>query len=205
MRIKQALGLFSFNQLIGESIMPGGFQHARTQSQGDVTGKLFAYDVAATHSTRIAPGDVARISGTASADGKPQADTAASTQSVTGIITAIDLQLAGEALSNTGLAALTAGGFSVDVDPHALYEVDVSNGPLVVANVGLNADLVATAASLTGGLTISNMTINATGAATTQTLPFRIVALLEDDAGVLGNRALVRINNSTISDGAAGV
>lgn len=182
-----------------------GFNWDRTQSQGDPTGKVFSYDVAAGHATLLAPGDVVRISGTASADGKPQADAATATQSVTGVLTAVDPAFSGEALSDTGLPATTAGSIKVNVDDQALYQVDVSNGPLVVANVGLNADIVATAATKTGGLSVSNMTLNATGVLSTVTLPFRIVALLEDEAGVLGNRALVRVNNSTISAGAIGV
>ena len=187
--------------------MTGGFQLSRTQSQGDVTGKQFTYDVEDTHSTLLAPGDVMRITGTATAapSGRPQIDSATATQSITGVLFSVDPNFAGEALSETGLLASTFGTVKVDVDPHALYEVDVSNGPLVVANVGLNADLVAAAATKTGGLSISNMTINATGVAATQTLPFRIVALLTSDAGVFGDRALVRINNSTLSDGATGV
>lgn len=186
--------------------MPGGFKLDRTQSQGDVTGKLFSYGVAAAHATALAPGDVVRITGTANATtGNPEADAATATQSVTGIIAAVDPTFAGESLSDSALAASTAGTIKVNVDPNALYEVDVSNGPLVVANVGLNADIVATAATATGGVTSSNMTLNATGVATTVTLPFRIVALREDSAGVLGNVAIVRINNSTISAGAVGV
>lgn len=187
--------------------MTGGFAFDRTQSQGDTSGKEFSYDVADTHSTLLAPGDVVRISGTASTDGVPQADAATAAQSITGVLFAVDFQLAGEALSNTGLPALTGGSIKVNVDPMALYEVDVSNGPLVAANVGLNADIVATAASTTGGLSISNMTINATGVAATQALPFRIVALRNSNTvpPVFGDRALVRVNNSTLNDGAAGV
>ena len=187
--------------------MTGGFHFDRTQSQGSTTGKEFTYDVDAAHSTLLAPGDVVRITGTASADGRPQADAATATQSITGILYAVAPTFAGEQLSETGLPASTAGTIQVNVDPFALYEVDVSNGPLVVANVGLNADIVATAATQTGGLSISNMTLNATGVAVTQTLPFRIVALRNSDATppVFGDRAVVRVNNSTLSDGATGV
>ena len=185
--------------------MPGGFQWSRTQSQGDVTGKQFLYDVDAAHATLLAPGDVVRITGTGSADGTPQANSATAGQSVTGILFAVTPTFAGEQLSETGLPALQAGSIVVNVDPHALYEVDVSNGPLTVADIGLNADILATAATTTGGLSISNMTLDASTALDTQTLQFRIVALLTSDAGVFGDRALVRINNSTISDGAQGV
>lgn len=184
-----------------------GFSLSRTHSQGDVTGKQFLYDVDAAHATLLAPGDVMRITGTATADpsGRPQIDSAAAGQSVTGVLFSVTPNFSGEALSETGLPASTGGSVQVNVDPHALYEVDVSNGPLTVDQVGLNADILATAASTFGGLSISNMTLNASTAATTQTLQFRIVALLTSDAGVFGDRALVRINNTTVSDGAAGV
>jgi len=185
--------------------MTGGFAFDRTQSQGDTTGKEFLYDVASTHSTRLSPGDVVRITGTASADGVPQADAAAAAQSITGILFAVTPTFAGEALSETGLPATVGGSIVVNVDPFALYDVDVSNGTLVIADTGLNIDLVATAATTTGGLTISNMTVDAGTIATTQTLPFRIVQILDDDGGTFGGRARVRVNNSTISDGAAGV
>lgn len=90
-------------------------------------------------------------------------------------------------------------------DPDAEYEVDVENGPLVVANVGLNANLVANAATTSGGLTTSNMTLNATGVATTATLQFRIVRLLVGADGVLGSRAVVRVNKSINNTGGTGV
>ena len=81
--------------------MTGGFAFDRTQSQGDTTGKEFTYDVDAAHSTLLAPGDVVRITGTASADGVPQADAATATQSVTGVLFAVDPIFAGEQLSET--------------------------------------------------------------------------------------------------------
>lgn len=186
--------------------MSGGFKFLKTQSQGDVTGKQYLYEVAAAHSTALASGDVIRITGTANATtGVPLADAAAASESITGVMSAALPTFSGEALSNASLAALTGGSILVNIDTQALYEVDVSNGPLAVTSVGLNANLVATSATTTGGVTSSAMTVNATGVATTQTLPFRIVALKEDEDGVLGNVAVVRINNSTISDGAVGV
>lgn len=182
-----------------------GFEFNRTQSQGGTTGKVDTYGVDAAHATLLAPGDVMRTTGTANATtGNPEIDAATATQAITGVLVSVDPNFVGEALSETGLLASTAGEVKVNVDPFATYNVDVANGPLIVANVGLNANIVATAATKTGGLTISNMTLNATGVATTQTLPFRIVALLEDDAGVLGNRARVRVNNSTLTDGQLG-
>lgn len=182
-----------------------GFRAVKSQGASDTNGKVYEYFVDAAHASLLAPGDVVRITGTANAEGFAEVDAAAAAQSVTGVIASVNPIFAGEQLTETGLPATTAGSVLVNVDPNALYEVDVENGTLTAAQVGLNANIVANAATKSGGLTISNMTLNATGAAATQTLQFRIVQLLEDDAGVLGNRALVRINNSTMSDGAAGV
>jgi hypothetical protein len=49
------------------------------------------------------------------------------------------------------------------------------------------------------------MGVNDTGAATTSTLPLRIVKLLEDEAGVLGNKAIVKLNETTNRLGATGI
>jgi hypothetical protein len=68
-------------------------------------------------------------------------------------------------------------------------------------NTGINI----TTATKSGGLTVSNMTADFATVAVTVTLPFRVVALLEDAAGVLGNRVLVRPNATTASTGGTGV
>lgn len=172
----------------------------------DPHGKLERFDVPATHATRIAIGDLVRINGEASATtGVAQVDTPTAGQSVTGVVSGIVPGFATENFTDTGLGALAAGAVLVQCDPRAEYEVDVVNGPLVSANVGLNATYVPTAATNTAGYTQSNMVLNATGVATTSTLPFRIIKLLVGSDGVLGSRALVRLNESTSIAGAAGV
>jgi hypothetical protein len=183
----------------------GGFTASQDQSNADYCGKVFNYSVDAAHSTLLCAGDVIVITGTADASGIGGVDAASAGDAVSGVIAGVTPQYEGEMLSETGLPASTAGTVQCHIDPMLNFDVDVANGPLVAANVGLNADIVATAASKLGGLTVSNMTLNATGVAVTQTLQFRIVRLLEDENGVLGNRAQVRFNNTTISDGAEGV
>ena len=169
-------------------------------------GKLQRYDVAASHTTRLAIGDVVTINGTATAaTGVAQVDASTAAQAVTGVISGIVPGFATENLTDTGLAALTAGSVLVQIDPRAEYEVDVANGPLLVADVGLNVDLVATAATATAGYTQSNMTVNATGKATTVTLPFRVIGLTVGADGVLGSRCMVRLNNTTTIAGATGI
>ena len=185
--------------------MPGGFKPVGTLTNSDPSFKLKTFNIAAAHATRIAIGDVVRITGTGTAlTSVQEVDVATAGVAVTGVVCGFVPNYASEALTDTGLPASTFGTALVLADPLAYYEVDVSNGPLVVADVGLNADIVATAATLNGGLSISNMTLNSTGKATTSTLQFRIEKILSDAAGVFGNRALVRVNNDTFIAGATG-
>ena len=185
--------------------MSGGFKYLGSLFD-DQTGKLRTFGVPASHASLMAIGDVVRITGTAnSTTGEAQVDVATATQSVTGVISGISPNFSTENLSDVSLAASTAGSVQVIVDPRAEYEVDVSNGPLAAADVDLNVDLVATAATTSGGLTVSNMTVNATGKATTDTLPFRVIRLVVGSDGVLGSRCVVRVNNSTAIAGATGV
>ena len=184
--------------------MPGGFAFRGSVNYGP-DGKLRRFFVDAAHATRLGIGDAVRITGTATTTGFDAVDAAAAGQQITGIISGIVPNFLTENLTDTGLAASTLGQVLVQMDPHAEYAVDVSNGPLVAADVGLNVDLVATAATFTTGYTTSNMTVNATGKATTATLPFRVIRLLTGTDGVLGSRCMVRINNSTVVPGATGV
>lgn len=176
-----------------------------SESQGDITGKSKTFNVAAAHAGVLGPGDLVVITGTASAKGVAQVDIGAASTANTGVVAFVKPNIAGEALSQTHLAASTAGDLIVNMDPDALYEVPVSNGPLVADNVGLNAPAVVTAGTVSDSVFTSNMGVNATGVATTATLPLRIVALKEDSAGVLGNRAIVKLNATTSRAGATGI
>ncbi len=157
--------------------MPGGFKWVGSLSN-DPHGKINTFDVAATHATRLAPGDVMVITGTANATtGVPGIDAAAAGAAMTGVLNSVEPSFATESFTDTGLAATTAGTVKVNVDPFALYEVDTS-ATLAVADVGLNADITATPATQSGGITISNMVLNSATKAGTATLQFRIVGLL---------------------------
>ncbi len=183
----------------------GGFTASKDQSNAEYVGKVFNFAVDAAHATLLAPGDVVVITGEADASGIGEIDAAAATGAITGVIAGVEPNYVGEALSETGLPATTAGNVYVHNNRELLFDVDVANGPLTVSQVGLNANTVVTAATKSGGLTVSNMALNATGAAGTATFQWRIVRLLEDEDGVLGNRATVRMNATTATAGAAGV
>lgn len=183
-----------------------GFKWVGSDSQGDPNGKVKQFSVAAAHAAVMGAGDVVLVTGTANAaTGQAEVDTGTANTANTGVVTGVLPQIATEALSQTWLSATTAGTVWVNTDPFALYEAEVANGPLLVTDVGLNAPLVATTGTVSGALFTSNMKINATGKATTATLPFRIEGLLVGDDGVLGSKALVRVNASTSNIGATGV
>jgi hypothetical protein len=181
-----------------------GFHALREQGQGDYTGKLETYTVNAAHATLLAPGDVMKITGTSDAEGRAEIDVGVAAAAITGIIASVEPQFIGENLTETGLPDLTDGKVHCHIDPNQLFIVDAS-ATLLAADVGLNADALFTAATKTGGLTVSNMVLNSATKAITATLQFRIVALAEDANGVLGNRAIVRYNNTTLASGTAGV
>lgn len=176
-----------------------------SQGSADHNGKLETYSVAVTHSTILAPGDVVVLTGTSDAEGIAAADAAAQGAAVTGIIASIDPRFVGEALSDTGLPALTAGSIKVHIDPNLNFIVECS-AALAAVDVGLNADAVVTAATKTGGLTISNMELDSATKAGTATLQFRILALVANNDGVIdGLKARVSFNNTTMRAGTAGV
>lgn len=177
-----------------------------SQGSADHDGKLETYSVDAAHATLLAPGDVITLTGTADADGIATADAASQGTAITGIVAGFEPIFAGEQLSETGLPALTAGEARCHIDPNLNFIVNVTGGALAAADVGLNADADITAATKSGGLTISNMSLDSGTKAATATLQFRIVGLVKNSAGVLdGLTARVRLNNTTTRAGTAGV
>ena len=182
-----------------------GFNLDLSQGSADHNGKLETFSVAAAHASILAPGDVTVLSGTSDTDGVAGADAGAQGAAITGVIASIDPTFIGEALSDTGLPALTAGNIKVHVDPNLNFIVECS-AALSAVDVGLNADAAVTAATKTGGLTISNMKLDSATKAGTATLHFRIMGLVANDDGVIdGLKARVRLNNTTMRAGTAGV
>ena len=182
-----------------------GFTAIKKQGATGTEGMMQTYSVAVGHSTLLAPGDAVDLTGTADAtSGVAQVDTGNATAANLGVIESVDFQLAGESLTETGLLASTLGTVKVNTDPFQLYEIE-SDATLVVANVGLNVGINVTTATKSGGLTVSNMTLDAATVATTVTLPYRIIALKDGiTSGVLGDRAVVRPNANAFTSGTVG-
>ena len=173
--------------------MAGGFRPIQDVSGNSYTGKVQTFAVDAAHSTLLAVGDLVRITGTARAsDGMAEVDKAAAAQTLSGCIIGVDFNMSN--LEQKGLPALTAGTVKVATDQNMLMEAEAST-TVALADVGANADIVATTASASGGLVNSNMTVNTTSPAAA-TAQIRIVGLKDGDTSS-GATIICRINEST--------
>ncbi len=175
--------------------MAGGFRPIQDISGNSYTGKIQQFVVESSHASLLAVGDLVAETGT-SVEGVSTADAVAAGNNITGPITFIKPNLSN--LEAKGLAAGTAGVIGVAVDPNLLLEAEISNGSVAATDVGGNADIVATAATATGGLVNSNMTVDAGtfGAGTAQV---RVIGIKD---GVVGSAStlFVRLNESTVKD-----
>lgn len=183
----------------------GGFSYVGTDG-GDSGQRIrtYASDAAAR---KIAVGDPVLITGTASTDGTKATVTTTSgdvTTKLTGIVVGIAPDFATESLSSNGVAASTAANLLVCDDPFALFEVE-SDTTLAITDVGSNIGTLYSATTNVGNVYVSNIKLKAASVGTTAALPFQIVALRTGSTGTLGEKAIVRINESTLRPGATGV
>lgn len=189
--------------------MAGGFRPIQDLSGNSYCGKIQTFAVASGHSTLLSVGDLVVETGNVEeATGLSEVDaiTAGTGNLITGVIVAIDPNFSD--LEQRGLPAGTGSKIKVAVDPNMLMEAETSGGTFAITDVGGNLPVVVTAATATGGLVNSNMTINAAGNGLSTTEQVRIVGV-KDSAGLTypaaaGTTLICRINESTIA-GAAGV
>jgi hypothetical protein len=189
-----------------------GFELSKSFSAGDYTGRVTRVYLEATDDTgltaAVAIGDCVNLTGESNSDGVKECDavnSASQSTRVYGVVVGIAPDLANESFATAGAAADAARYAYVIDDPNAMFEVEC-DATLDAADVGLNAGIVGTAPTLTGSVYVSNMKIDSSTKATTQTLPFRIEQLLEGaTSGTLGDRALVKLNATFNTDGVAGV
>tara|TARA_R110000796_G_scaffold87063_1_gene188171 strand:- start:5188 stop:5739 length:552 start_codon:yes stop_codon:yes gene_type:complete len=183
--------------------MSGGFRPVRNDGGYESNGSVTKYHIAAGHATLLAVGDAVISTGTAHTDGTPQCDAAAAGGLLTGVIQAFEFDA--EALGTKGLAASTANYVFVNTDPNQIYACETST-TIAVTDTDSNADIVVTAATSSGNLVNSNMTLGTIG--TSATAQMRIVRLIEATGGdlgtAIGSTVHVRINESTIT-GVVGV
>jgi hypothetical protein len=180
--------------------MAGGFRPTQDISGNDYVGKVQTYYVESSHATLLAIGDLVVETGNTDSNGIATVDAASAGGLITGAIVAVNYNPSN--LEQAGLPASTAGYVEVAVDPNTIFEAYVNASGITAADVGANADIVATAATLTGGLAYSNMVINGASYAS-GTAQIRIVGLVDGATGA-GAKVYCRINESTVK-GVVGV
>ena len=169
-----------------------GYRPVQSIGGSPYTGKVVAYGVAAGHASLLAVGDLVVITGVADATGLQQVDAAAAAGLITGAIVGIAPNISN--LEQAGLPAATGGVVYVATDRNMLLET-TSTAAVLLADVGQNAEIVATAATLSGGMAISNMTL-ATAAFSAATAQMRLEGI-KDGVLTAGGTLYVRINEST--------
>ena len=180
--------------------MAGGFRPIQDRSGHAYCGKVETYAVDATHATLLAVGDLVVETGNLdAATGISEVDAASAGGLITGVIVGIDFNMSN--LEQKGLPASTAGTVKVAVDKDMLLEAETSAGTFALTDVGGNLPIVATAATESGSLVNSNMTVDATGAAGSATDQIRVVGVKNSGSitypAPAGTTLICRINEST--------
>lgn len=173
--------------------MAGGFRPVQDISGNDYVGKVQTYAVSSGHATLLAVGDLVTITGTAEAStGIAYVDAATAGADITGAIVAIVYNPSN--LEQAGMPAGTGGYVNVAIDPNTLFVATATT--VAVTDVGSNSDITATAATLAGGLAVSNMVIAGSYPTAGGSAQIRIEGLV----GAAGSNVPVycRINESTV-------
>lgn len=177
-----------------------GFKVSSSQSSGDYTGAIREFDVPVGNASILAVGDVVNLTGTSNAvTGVAGIVKASQGAAIAGVIQSFAPNFTTENFTDAGgIAVSTAATAFVAIDTNLMFQVEC-DATLDAVDVGLNAEALVTAATKSGGLTSSNMQLDSSTKAATATLQFRIHKLLPGaTSGVLGDRALVSINASSL-------
>lgn len=176
------------------------------------TGQLNLYFIPSTNAQNVFVGDPVKFD--------PTGDTAAVGGSATGIATVVPAGVGDPILGvvvgfmvnplnlNTPQfrAASTGRYVLVSDDPNGYFEVQVSGGVLPFSAIGLNANIAAGAGSTATGS--SGVTLDAASAATTATLPLKIIGFsqrVDNDNTSANAKVIVKINNSQLANASVGV
>jgi hypothetical protein len=160
-----------------------------SRSGSNYVGSINRYHIAVGNATGMGVGDPVVSSGTADADGVPGIARAAAGDAIRGVIVGFDfLNRDQEDLPQYRPASVECYAMVAD-DPNmrVLVQEDSVTSTLAATDVGLNANfIVAAASSVTGR---SQVEIDSDSAATTNTLPLKILELYQADDNVIGDNA----------------
>lgn len=194
-----------------------GFRLAKYLSGGGMTGQVETAFVPSSDSTVIMPGDLVVLAGDArSATGVPTVTRASvTTGAVFGVVVGISFEGQGDTMNvppvndlNTPIyrRASTDRYLLVCTDPNAVFEVQASQTSIAAATltalVGLNAPFTTTAGNTSSGA--SGMQVDTSAAATTATLPLKIVGIPNRPDNVPGDTYIsvyVKLNAASFGTG----
>ena len=174
-----------------------GFQLIKTQGATGYTGKVQTFEIDPADSNLMAIGDAVIATADANTDGVQRVVIATGTtgHEITGIICGFEPDMSN--LELKGRTASTARLAHVQVDPNALYELEIGSA-LDVNDVGTNILLTATVATASGNLVNSNMVTGVNDASGS----LRVVGLVPPTdgtaLGAVGNLALVSVIRSQL-------
>lgn len=199
-----------------------GFKAVKHLTGAPYNGQVSIYFVPASDATALYPGDAVKFAtGSGDTVGTMNVTRAAAGDAIMGIFTGVVPQkldpVAGtittgstslDTPTGTSRAASTAQYVFVIDSPDVVFEAQTSNGTVVAANIGKNANHAVGSPSTTAGTSgayIDFATVN-----TTATLTFKILGFVnrvDNDPSSANVRVLVKINNHQLgqSTGTAGV
>jgi hypothetical protein len=158
-------------------------------------GRCGKYYIPPTDNTAVYVGDPVKLAGSAKAS---------STNVMVGVVVGVEPETAD---SLRYRAASTGRYVFVADDPELLFEIqeDSVGGALAATSVGLNANFADAGGSTVTGF--SGLEIDSSTAATTATLDFQLVRMVDREDNAIGDNAkwLVKLNNHQFVDGTTGV
>lgn len=167
-------------------------------------GRCGKYYIPSTDNTAVYVGDPVKLAGSADARGIPTVAKASSTNVMVGVVVGVEPETAD---SLRYRAASTGRYVFVADDPELLFEIqeDSVGGALAVTSVGLNVNFADAGGSTVTGF--SGLEIDSSTAATTATLDFQLVRMVDREDNAIGDNAkwLVKLNNHQFVDGTTGV
>ena len=177
-----------------------GFRPIQDRSGNPYIGKIETFFVKSTHATLLAVGDLVTETGNVDTKtGLSEIDASAAGGLITGVLVGTGFNMSD--LESKGIPTTQERIVQVATDKNMILEAETSGGTFAADDIGRNLDIVATAATQSGGLVNSNMTIDATGASTSATAQVRIVRVKNSEAitypAPIGTTLICRINEST--------
>lgn len=180
-----------------------GFRPVRHLNGSPYNGQVREYVVLAADSTALFVGDLVKLTGAADTDGRATVTQAAAGDTVVGVVVGFGVNP--DNLNITYRPASTLRTVMVADSPDIIFEAQADE-TLAAASVGLNANfVVGTGNTATGA---SGMEVDTSTAATTATLPLKILGFsrrVDNEVGAADAKVEVMINKHQMANAATGV